>query len=123
MVAHVCRSVAIAHVVVWPEMYNLETGRWEAIDIVFAFVAKYPVVEWMHRGTPMLWVCAAEAELGSNVDCCTFVDVTPRYSPCWWRVEQARGPRVVQQWWEATLNSLSVADARLNHVGGRTKPK
>lgn len=33
-------------------------------------VARYPVVEWLHRGTPMTWIVAAQ-EKG-------FVDVTPR---------------------------------------------
>lgn len=33
-------------------------------------IIRYPAVEWPHRGTPMVWICAA-GEQG-------YVDVTPR---------------------------------------------
>ena len=36
----------------------------------FGDIIRYPAVEWMHRGTPMVWICAA-GESG-------YLDVTPR---------------------------------------------
>jgi len=92
----------------WPEAYDLEVGRWVAVDVIYSFIAKDPRLEWIHRGVPMLWVCAADDGLRGSSGHCVLRDVTARYSPCWWRVEQARGSRLVQQWWEQqVLDALS----------------
>lgn len=99
----------------WPEVYDVESGGWVAVDLMFDFVARDPVVEWMHRGTPMLWMCAADDGLqGGNH--CILRDVTSRYSPSWWRVQQARGPKRLQKWWEEALEALSSlpGDVRLS---------
>lgn len=95
-------------VTAWPEAYDFETGRWVAVDVMFGDIVKDPRVEWVHRGVPMLWVCAADDGLRGASGHCILRDVTPRYSPSWWRVEQARGHRVVQRWWEEeALQKLS----------------
>ena len=87
-------------VTVWPEAYDADAESWVAVDLVYSFLARNPHVEWLHRGTPMLWVCAVDAgsQSGNHLR-----DVTPRYSPTWWRVEQARGSRVVQNWWSGVV--------------------
>jgi len=87
----------------WPEVYDAESGRWVAVDVAFRFLVRDPRVEWMHRGVPMLWLCSADDQLLQG--CCIIRDVTARYSPSWWRVEQARGSRQVQRWWEELLSS------------------
>eukprot|EP00933_Yihiella_yeosuensis_P028608 TRINITY_DN22447_c0_g1_i1.p1 TRINITY_DN22447_c0_g1~~TRINITY_DN22447_c0_g1_i1.p1 ORF type:complete len:919 (-),score=189.64 TRINITY_DN22447_c0_g1_i1:27-2783(-) len=97
-------------VTAWPEVYDVEARSWVAVDVLFGFVAKLPVVEWIHPGQ-MIWVCAADAPIAPSPDedpyACSFRDVTPRYSTSWWRVEQARGPRSLQKWWDAALRDLS----------------
>eukprot|EP00928_Gymnodinium_smaydae_P011574 TRINITY_DN14254_c0_g1_i2.p1 TRINITY_DN14254_c0_g1~~TRINITY_DN14254_c0_g1_i2.p1 ORF type:complete len:714 (-),score=154.78 TRINITY_DN14254_c0_g1_i2:100-2241(-) len=96
-------------VTAWPEVYDASEGCWVAVDLVFDFLAKEPVIEWAHRGTPMLWVLAADDALRGEGDPsrCILRDVTPRYSPCWWRVEQARGSRQMLRWWDDALRQLS----------------
>uniref|UniRef100_A0A7S4QS80 Uncharacterized protein n=1 Tax=Alexandrium monilatum TaxID=311494 RepID=A0A7S4QS80_9DINO len=97
---------AQAVVSVWPEAWDCEAGRWVAVDTVSMFLARDPVVEWIHRGTPMLWVCAADDGLLGG-EHCALVDVTQRYSPSWHRVQEARGSLGLQRWWEEAIVRLS----------------
>lgn len=97
-------------VTAWPEVYDMKANTWVAIDTIFGDVVAHPVVHWIHRGTPMLWLCSADEPLYadcSDTSRCRFRDVTPRYWSKWWKVEQARGPRSLQKWWETTLVALS----------------
>ncbi|CAK0815278.1 unnamed protein product, partial [Prorocentrum cordatum] len=98
-----------AEVAAWPEVYDLESRGWLSVDIVFAFAATHPVRSGCTGARP----CSGSAPPTTGVwvqddpQHCTFHDVTPRYSPAWWRVEQARGPRSLQRWWDAALEALS----------------
>eukprot|EP00434_Breviolum_minutum_P001720 symbB.v1.2.001527.t1/scaffold83.1/size345278/11 len=87
-------------VTAWAEIFDSERGRWVAVDVAFGDIISDPVVEWLHRGTPMVWICAASQQ--------GYSDVTPRYSSRWWEVEQAREPsgnRPLQTWWKEFLES------------------
>ncbi|CAJ1365604.1 unnamed protein product, partial [Effrenium voratum] len=81
----------------WPEIFDPKTQLWVAVDVAFGDIVRHPVVEWPHRGTPMLWICAAGEGFFLR-------DVTPRYSPRWWEVELARGGRALQTWWSELLH-------------------
>ncbi|CAK9084948.1 unnamed protein product [Durusdinium trenchii] len=87
----------------WAELYDASAEKWVAVDVAFGDLVRFPVVEWLHRGTPMVWICASSRN-GS-------VDVTPRYSPRWWEVELAREPRgsrPLQNWWNELLEGTVV---------------
>eukprot|EP00747_Dinoflagellata_sp_TGD_P206939 gnl/TRDRNA2_/TRDRNA2_80566_c0_seq1.p1 gnl/TRDRNA2_/TRDRNA2_80566_c0~~gnl/TRDRNA2_/TRDRNA2_80566_c0_seq1.p1 ORF type:complete len:959 (-),score=178.16 gnl/TRDRNA2_/TRDRNA2_80566_c0_seq1:50-2926(-) len=104
----VVQEEVAATVDIWPEVYDGENNGWVAVDISCCFIARQPVVEWIHRGTPMLWLVAAD----DNVDSVLLRDVTPRYSPSWWRVQQARGCKSLNLWWDEVLQKLSGPAAR-----------
>eukprot|EP00435_Cladocopium_sp_Y103_P001362 s2188_g1.t1 len=88
-------------VTTWAEIFDAENNIWVAVDVAFGEIIPFPETGWLHRGTPMVWICAA-GEHG-------YLDVTPRYSPRWWEVEQAREPsgsRQLRDWWYQLLRSL-----------------
>mmetsp|Transcript_55109 Transcript_55109/g.159549 ORF Transcript_55109/g.159549 Transcript_55109/m.159549 type:complete len:716 (-) Transcript_55109:79-2226(-) len=99
-----------APISVWLEAYDINWDRWVAVDPTRLEVLKNPATQWMHRGTPMIWVCSADDQLlGERV--CFIRDVTHRYAPMWWRVEQARGPPELLEWWHTALTALSCPGA------------
>lgn len=100
--ASVAPAAGPAPISVWLEVCEVGTDRWLAVDPVFLEALRSPATQWMHRGTPMIWVCAADDRLRGG-DACLLRDVTHRYSPVWWRVEQARGPVALLEWWHQTL--------------------
>ncbi|CAL1142699.1 unnamed protein product [Cladocopium goreaui] len=91
-------------VTTWAEIFDAENNIWVAVDVAFGEIIPFPETGWLHRGTPMVWICAA-GDKG-------YLDVTPRYSPRWWEVEQAREPsgsRQLRDWWEKLLCSLEAS--------------
>eukprot|EP00746_Dinoflagellata_sp_MGD_P069468 gnl/MRDRNA2_/MRDRNA2_28452_c0_seq1.p1 gnl/MRDRNA2_/MRDRNA2_28452_c0~~gnl/MRDRNA2_/MRDRNA2_28452_c0_seq1.p1 ORF type:complete len:801 (+),score=135.73 gnl/MRDRNA2_/MRDRNA2_28452_c0_seq1:103-2505(+) len=91
---------------VWPEVYDASMEQWVAVDLKYHLIIPDPAHEWLHRGTPMLWVCSADDQL-SNTPACLLRDVTARYSPNWWQVSQARGSGAFQEFWNSALSQLS----------------
>ncbi|CAE7307437.1 Xpc, partial [Symbiodinium sp. CCMP2456] len=88
----------------WPEVYDIDASTWIAVDVAFGDLVRHPVVEWPHRGTPMLWICAAGIDANGGF---RYRDVTARYSPRWWEVELARGSRSLQEWFADMLKCMS----------------
>eukprot|EP00438_Fugacium_kawagutii_P026551 Skav203809 [mRNA] locus=scaffold1236:289215:294949:+ [translate_table: standard] len=60
----------LMQVTAWAEIFDGDENIWVAVDVAYGDIIRYPAVEWPHRGTPMVWICAA-GEQG-------YVDVTPR---------------------------------------------
>ena len=99
-------TAGLENVQVWPEVYDPAAGQWVAVDIVCETIVTNRALEWIHRGTSMLWVCA----IHGNSCNCEIEDVTEAYwnAPCRIQALQDLGlTRMHHDWWPRTLAALS----------------